>query len=490
MEPAKETMLISIPAEVTVLTAANPTPPSQPPVTEQALPEIAKVVLFEFQREGVAWMLEREKSSTKGGFLCDDMGLGKTKQSLTLVANTTSLPEKPKPKAKINKKRKRQSDKDEESEDEEGDEGEGEEEEEEKTDDPSSAQATLFVVPANIIQQWQREIKKHTPLLLDHTVVFTPKTTKEDVKRARIVVVSYEKLRTDLSKKRTSSSPIFQHQWKRIVLDESHMIRNSSTATAKAVKKLKSELRWCLSGTPTINRATDLASQCRFLKMSPQDKAEWYTETSTQTIQEWRKKVILRRMKRSVLKLPDIKEEVVKIEMSAAENKFYNDLVTKAERAVTALTAEGTEQISRYSVLLEWLLRIRQAANDVKLVDKHTEIKCSSKAKFAVQHMKTRPAGDKILAFSQWTKFLDIVQRELDAAGIPYVRFDGDMSKPAREESIQNFRTDPNVRVMLISAQAGGLGLTLAEANHVYLLDQLYNPAMENQAIARVDRIG
>jgi SNF2 family DNA or RNA helicase len=96
----------------------------------------------------------------------------------------------------------------------------------------------------------------------------------------------------------------------------------------------------------------------------------------------------------------------------------------------------------------------------------------------------------KSIVFSQWTSMLNLVEIPLKAAGIRYVRLDGSMSQAHRENSIRSFRSDPNTKVFLVSMKAGGLGLNLTSASHVFLLDPWWNPATEDQAIDRVHRLG
>jgi SNF2 family DNA or RNA helicase len=104
--------------------------------------------------------------------------------------------------------------------------------------------------------------------------------------------------------------------------------------------------------------------------------------------------------------------------------------------------------------------------------------------------LRDKKMKDKSIVFSQWTKVFDLLDCHLKKANIEYVRLDGQMSRIKRNESIQKFKNDPNISVMLISLKAGGLGLTLTVASRVYLFEPHFNPAAENQAIDRVHRLG
>jgi len=107
-----------------------------------------------------------------------------------------------------------------------------------------------------------------------------------------------------------------------------------------------------------------------------------------------------------------------------------------------------------------------------------------------LEEIRKKYPNDKTLVYSQFTSFLDIIQIPLDKAGIEYVRYDGSMNNNDREDTLQEFRSDPTITVMLMSLKAGSLGLNLTEANHVILMDVWWNPFLEDQAIDRVHRLG
>jgi len=130
----------------------------------------------------------------------------------------------------------------------------------------------------------------------------------------------------------------------------------------------------------------------------------------------------------------------------------------------------------------------RPVDNNEKLPWKSsTKIDALMRELFAVNE---RDPTIKSIVFSQWTSMLDLVEIPLKHAGIRFVRLDGSMIQTQRETAIRLFRTDPKIKIFLVSMKAGGLGLNLCSASHVYLLDPWWNPASEDQAIDRVHRLG
>jgi SNF2 family DNA or RNA helicase len=123
---------------------------------------------------------------------------------------------------------------------------------------------------------------------------------------------------------------------------------------------------------------------------------------------------------------------------------------------------------------------------------KEAEFRSSTKIDALMQELTSLPPGEciKSIVFSQWTSMLDLAEIPLRKAGIKFVRLDGSMPSYQREKSVAAFKEDPSICVFLISMKAGGLGLNLVTASHVYLLDPWWNPATEDQAIDRVHRLG
>jgi len=154
------------------------------------------------------------------------------------------------------------------------------------------------------------------------------------------------------------------------------------------------------------------------------------------------------------------------------------------------LEPEVNENSGRFKIqVLEALLRLRQAACHVGLIDKKKINESSAKIDTLLAQLdQVLDEGHKILVFSQFTSLLAIVRDRLDTAKIPYVYLDGKTRD--RAARVEQFQKDPNSKLFLISLKAGGLGLNLHAAEYVYLLDPWWNPAVEAQAIDRAHRIG
>lgn len=142
-------------------------------------------------------------------------------------------------------------------------------------------------------------------------------------------------------------------------------------------------------------------------------------------------------------------------------------------------------------MVLEALTRLRQVCDSPLLLnDNDVNVSESAKIDEILTHITEKTANHKLLVFSQFTSMLALLRNELDKRGIPYEYLDGKTSIPQRKMAVERFQTDSNLRVFLISLKAGGTGLNLTAAEYVYLLDPWWNPAVENQAIDRIYRIG
>jgi len=201
------------------------------------------------------------------------------------------------------------------------------------------------------------------------------------------------------------------------------------------------------------------------------------------------KPFILRRTKKQVLKdLPAKTEQTILCQMENGQRETYNQLL--AHYRGTLLKQVETTGLGRNTIMvLEALLRLRQAACHPGLIDPKRQDDPSAKTEALLEQVEDLIAeGHKALIFSQFTSFLAIVRKQLDARGIPYEYLDGQTRQ--RRQHVQRFQTDPACPLFLISLKAGGLGLNLTAAEYVFILDPWWNPAVENQAIDRAHRIG
>jgi SNF2 family DNA or RNA helicase len=269
---------------------------------------------------------------------------------------------------------------------------------------------------------------------------------------------------------------------------------------ARAAYALHADGRLCLTGTPIENRLDELWSLLHFSnrgllggRRSFDDRfARPIADGVAGSAEQLRRRIrpfVLRRKKQEVApELPPRTEAVLPIALDERERAVY-DAVRAATRAeVVALLQQGGGVMKA----LEALLRLRQAACHPALLpgaDTGAGAGSSSKLERLAEALELAAAeGHKALVFSQWTSLLDLIEPRLNTAGLQFVRLDG--STRDRGEVVDRFQSEGGPPVMLISLKAGGVGLNLTAADHVFLCDPWWNPAAEAQAADRAHRIG
>jgi SNF2 family DNA or RNA helicase len=389
-------------------------------------------ILRPYQRAGVDW-LAFCRDAGLGCVLADDMGLGKTIQALAAIRGRT-----------------------------------------------------LVVSPTSVVWNWADEVRKFRPDL--RASVYHGSKRALDI-TADIVLTSYPLLRNDID-------VLTGVEWDAVYLDESQMIKNPDSQVARAAYKLRADWRVTLSGTPVENRLDELWSQFHFtnpgLLGGRADFAErWGTPIANgdpgaaARLRERIKPFVLRRKKREVApELPPRTEAVMHVELDEAEREVYDTIRAATQRDVVAMLSQGGGVMAA----LEALLRLRQASCHRGLIPGQSAAS-SSKVERLVEALEDAAAdGHKALVFSQWTSLLDKIEPALEAAGIAFTRLDG--STVDRQGVVSEFQSDGGPPVMLISLKAGGTGLNLTAADHVFLVDPWWNPAVEDQAADRAHRIG
>ena len=581
--------------------------------------------LLPYQRQGLAWLLARENPKTpakesddvvqlwkrdkrpglftnmatnfsvkenelkfaSGGILADDMGLGKTLQIISLIVS-----DKPSNEASA-----------------------------------FTSSATLIVAPVSVMSNWKGQMKQHVksnkPLnvLIYHGL--SKKAMKpEDFADYDVVITTYGTLSAEYMPKgkKVKAEPVprknglFSVNWRRIVLDEGHQIRNPATKGALAATNLLARSHWVLTGTPIINNLKDLYSLIRFIRLTGGlERLDIFNKVlilpvkagdpdGTALLQALMGTLCLRRrkdMKFIDLKLPELSEYVHKIQFHKSEQEKYEALQGEAKGQLINFKArqnhgENKKAQESYRNLLEILLRMRQVCNHWKLCGERvsslmslletqkivdltpenrkalqdvlqltiesredcpvcldeltghnpvithcghifgndcitrvieTQHKCpmcraelpdESKLVFPAKEMGEeetvdfdteesstkieallsilsaahRKSGTKVIIFSQWTRFLDLITPRLSGAGYKFSRIDGTMSASARDTSLTSLDSDPNCTILLASLGVGAVGLNLTAANQVILCDSWWAPAIEDQAVDRVHRLG
>jgi SNF2 family DNA or RNA helicase len=345
---------------------------------------------------------------------------------------------------------------------------------------------TLVVAPTSVLHAWRGQIARFRPGLRVATYYGSSRVLD---RTADVTITTYGVLRLD-------QEVLALEDWDSVVLDEAQIIRNPSSQVARAAHRLRGAFRLALTGTPVENRLSDLWSQFQFLNPGLLGSSESFEDTyaspiaagdrrALERLRTRLKPFVLRRLKREVAaELPPRIETVLHCELSENERDLYQAVAAASRREIVAKLDSGTSVMAA----LEALLRLRQACCHPALLPGH-EAPTSAKIDLLLETLETSLAeGHKALVFSQWTSLLDLVEPHLARAGIRFARLDG--STPDREALVTEFQSDSGPPVMIISLKAGGLGLTLTRADHVFLLDPWWNPAAEDQAADRAHRIG
>jgi len=396
------------------------------------LPGDLRATLRGYQYAGVNWLCFLREAGL-GGLLADDMGLGKTLQALCALRGRT-----------------------------------------------------LVVAPTSLLHNWSDEIARFRP---DLRVQVFHGSRRAIEPQADITLTTYALLRRD-------QEVLAGEEWKTVILDEAQAIKNPESQVAQAAYQLRGGFRIALTGTPVENRLDELWSQFHFtnpgLLGGRRDFEERYARPIAQGVAETAERLrerirpfVLRRRKGDVApELPPRTDVVLHCVLSESERNIYQAIHAATARDVVERLEAGGSVLAA----LEALLRLRQACCHPALVPGQ-DAEDSAKLALLLDRLDTAVAdGHKALVFSQWTSLLDLVEPRLDQAGIPYTRLDG--TTRDRASVLRRFQHETGPPVFLVSLKAGGTGLNLTAADHVFLLDPWWNPAVEEQAADRTHRIG
>jgi superfamily II DNA or RNA helicase len=406
---------------------------------DPVLPLDLTATLRPYQRRGVAW-LQFLRRAGMGGILADDMGLGKTLQALCAL----------------------------------------------RPRDEAGGHASLVVTPTSVLRNWEDETRRFRPAL--RTSLYHGARRRIDPE-ADLVITTYAILRMD-------ADALCAEVWDAAILDEAQNVKNAESLVARAAHRLRAEFSLAVTGTPIENHLGELWSEMQFANPGLLGPADDFDErvarpiangdaAAAERLRERLRPLVLRRRKRDVApELPPRTDIVLRCQLEPAERALY-DAIQAATRAdvVEKLRAGGSVLAA-----LEALLRLRQAACHPALVPgQHAE--SSSKLALLLEELETAVEdGHKALVFSQWTSLLDLVEPHLARGGIAFGRLDG--ATRDRAGVVARFQDESGPPVLLVSLKAGGTGLNLTAADHVFLLDPWWNPAVEEQAADRAHRIG
>jgi superfamily II DNA or RNA helicase len=401
-------------------------------LAEATLPEDLTATLRGYQRRGIDWLCALREAGL-GALLADDMGLGKTLQALCAVRGRT-----------------------------------------------------LVVAPTSVLHNWKQEIERFRPGL--SAAIYHGPGRQLDP-GIDVTLTTYAILRLD-------GETLCAEDWDTVVLDEAQTIKNPDSQVARTAHRLRARFPIALTGTPVENRLDELWSQLHFtnrgLLGGRRDFDERYARpigdgaaAAADQLRARIKPFVLRRLKREVApELPPRTDVVLHAELEETERQVYQAIRAATRDDVVRRLQAGGSVVAA----LEALLRLRQAACHPSLVPGQ-EAESSAKLDLLLEMLEEVVAEEhKALVFSQWTSFLDLVQPRLASAGIGFGRLDG--STRDRGGVVAGFQDPAGPPVLLISLTAGGVGLNLTAADHVFILDPWWNPAVEEQAADRSHRIG
>ncbi|TFD26354.1 DEAD/DEAH box helicase [Cryobacterium cryoconiti] len=432
------------------------------PVQSPPLPVDLRATLRPYQVHGFAWLAFLWRHQL-GGILADDMGLGKTLQTLALLAHAVAQP--------------------------------GEQTEQAEHAEPHRRRPFLVVAPTSVVATWRSEAARFTPGLDVRVVTATQAaggTTLTDAAAgADVIVTSYALFRLDF--------PAYQaHGWAGLILDEAQFVKNSASRVHECARDLTTPFKLAITGTPMENNLGELHALFAIVAPGLFPSLRRFTEEYVRPIERGDTPAVLARLRRRIRplllrrtkelvapELPPKQEQLLEIELNPRHRALYDTFLQRERQKLFGLIDDLDK--NRF-IVFRSLTLLRLLSLDASLVDEKYAGVPSSKLDALLDQLGDVVAeGHRALVFSQFTSYLKKAAARLDAQGIPYCYLDG--STLRRSEVIDRFKSGVEP-VFLISLKAGGFGLTLTEADYVFLLDPWWNPATEMQAVDRTHRIG
>ncbi len=408
-----------------------------------------------YQARGFSWLAFLQRWGL-GACLADDMGLGKTIQTLALIQHSAKSGE---------------------------------------------TRPVLLICPTSVVGNWKKEAGRFTPdlpVLVHHGATRAKgEVFQEDARRHAIVLSTYALLHRDFEILR-------QISWAGVILDEAQNIKNSETKQARAARTLPADYRIALTGTPIENNVGDLWSIMEFLNpglLGTQSDFRkrffvpiqlYQNEHAAERLKRISGPFVLRRLKTDKTVINDLPEKLemkVFCTLTKEQASLYAAVVKDVELAL-----ESAEGIQRKGLVLATLSKLKQVCNHPAQFLKDNSAIAGRSGKLArLTEMleEVMAAGDRALVFSQFTEMGELLRSHLEYTfGREVLFLHGGVSKKRRDAMVERFSAADGPAIFLLSLKAGGTGLNLTGANHVFHFDRWWNPAVENQATDRAFRIG
>lgn len=424
------------------------------PVT---IPKSFNGKLRPYQRRGVSWLSFLTQHGM-GACLADDMGLGKTPQFIAYLLSEMKYSKIP-------------------------------------------ATPVLVICPMSIIGNWKREFARFAPEVSVYVHHGTDRSTGEQFSE---MVAGHDVIITTYNLSHRDLDSISQVSWACILLDEAQNIKNHLTKQSLAIRKIKAARRIALTGTPVENRLTELwsimdflnrgylGSNNRFYKEFAVPVERYHDSEKALQLRTMVGPFVMRRLKsdRSIIKdLPDKIEQKVFVTLTKEQATLYQATVDEMLRAV-----EESEGIQRRGIILSTLTKLKQICNHPVLLtaDGSVDPRRSGKLVRLFEMMdEVIENGDRAIVFTQYATFAVQLQALLqDRFSEEVLLLHGKTRRKKRDEIVELFQSENGPRIFVISLKAGGVGLNLTSASHVFHVDRWWNPAVEDQATDRAYRIG
>ncbi|OHD18865.1 MAG: hypothetical protein A2087_03335 [Spirochaetes bacterium GWD1_61_31] len=426
---------------------------SAAPETIRPLPDGLLAELRPYQRRGFDWLASMAERGL-GVILADDMGLGKTVQAIALLLERKAAGQ--------------------------------------------LADGCLICAPASLLTNWSRELARFAPSLSVRLQYGSGR--RQTTALADVTLTSYQTWLRDAAASATSAT----RRWSLVILDEAHYIKNHQTRRAQTIKRLDSQMRLALTGTPVENNLAELWSLFDFVLPGYLESLPRFTSTYREPIERYQDQAkaaelrrvtqpfLLRRMKTDLAIAPDLPDKVVIDEYAQlvpTQAALYQSI---CQSSLRKLNQAGDTQ--RLGLVLAMLTALKQVGNHPRNYDKQSpaDVAASGKAALLMELLDSAvSSGERVLVFSQYVEMLNIlatlVWREL---GLEPFLLHGGLSRLQRDTAVDGFQSGQGSAVFLISLKAGGVGLNLTAASRVIHYDLWFNPAVENQATDRAFRIG
>lgn len=416
-----------------------------------------------YQRRGVSWLAHLRQLGL-GACLADDMGLGKTVQAIALLLHVRS--------------------------------------EAVRLHGPGTRLApTLLICPTSVVANWRREIERFAPRLRVLVHHGNNRLAGDDFMRALpnldLIITSYGTARRDIE-------VLVQTVWSDLILDEAQNIKTPGAKQTQAVRRLVADNRIALTGTPVENRLSELWSIMEFLNPGYLSRQEQFRQRYIVPIEryndgdrtdELRRLVqpfLLRRLKSDptiISDLPEKNEMVVYCSLTREQAALYEKVVQESLAELNR-----TDGIQRRGLVLALLTKLKQITNHPAHFlkeDAPLEGRSGKLNRLGEMLDEAIAVGDRALIFTQFVEMGHLLQRHLSQTlGVETLFLHGSTPALQRDKLVQAFQSEDGPPIFVLSLRAGGSGLNLTRANHVFHYDRWWNPAVENQATDRAFRIG